>query len=178
MYSLVHTEGIVLKSYYQGEKDLFLSIFTKDLGHIFAKVSGVRDLNSKHRYCVQDYSLSNFALVKGKTGWKITNTSIIKSLYFENLDKTKRDIILRILTLVKRFYLGEEANPQTYDDLLIGFENILNAQNLNDIELEEAKTVANFLFDLGYVSQRINFEDKDLQSIRKIINFGIKNSGL
>ncbi len=180
MYSITHTKGIVLKSHDLGERDLFLSIFTRDLGHIYAKVSGVRDLKSKHRYSVQEYSLSNFALVKGKTGWRITNTSFLKSFYFESLDKTKREVILKILSLVKRFYLGEETNEKIFDDLLIGFENILNLNTKEKIELEEAKILANFLYDLGYVeSQNKILENAEqLRELRKIINRGIKNSEL
>ena len=180
MYSITNTQAIVLKSYDMGEKDLFVSLFTKDLGQIYAKVSGVRDLKSKHRYAVQEHSLIETSLVQGKTGWKITNSSFIKSYYFESLGKKKREVILKILSLVKRFYLGEEKNEKVFEDLLEGFERILQADSKENIELEEVGTVADFLFDLGYIESRVQRAENsgDLKRLRKIINNGIKSSGL
>ena len=180
MYSITNTKGIILKSHDIGEKDLFLSIFTKDLGHIYAKVSGVRDLKSKHRYAVQEHSLINLALVKGKTGWRITNTSFIKSFYFDLLDQYKREVILKILSLVKRFYLGEESNEKIFEDLISGFEKISDANSNEEIAKVEAETVAKFLYDLGYMeSGEWRVESGNyLKELRKIINKGIKSSEL
>ena len=178
MYSITHTKGIILKSHDIGEKDLFLSIFTKDLGHIYAKVSGVRDLKSKHRYCVQEHSFINLALVKGKTGWRITNTSFLKSFYFDLLDQYKREVVLKILSLVKRFYLGEEANEKVFQDLINGFEKISDAISKEEIDKAEAETVAKFLYDLGYVDNSVKNTDFNIEELRKIINRGIKSSEL
>jgi recombinational DNA repair protein (RecF pathway) len=181
MYSITTTKAIVLKSYDSGEKDVTLSLFTRDLGQIYAKVSGVRDLNSRHRFAVQEHSLSEISLVQGKNGWRITNTNFIKSYYFD-LNKEKREErrekILRILSLVKRFYLGGEANEKVFEDLLIGFEDISNANTDKDIELCEAQIVANFLYDLGYVGSEPTQKSVNVTELRKIINEGIRTSGL
>jgi len=106
MYSINNTQAIVLKSYDSGEKDAAISLFTKEFGQLYAKVSGVRDLKSKHRYAIQDHSFINVSLIKGKAGWRITSSSFIKSFYFDIEDKNKRDKILKILSLVD--FLAEE----------------------------------------------------------------------
>jgi DNA repair protein RecO len=192
VYSITHTKGIILKSHDLGEKDLFLSIFTRDLGHIYARVSGVRDLKSKHRYSVQEHSLVNLALVKGKTGWRITGTSLLKSFYFDfpaevETNLFKREVTLKILSLVKRLYLGEEANEKIFEDLLLGLEKIIKANTKEEIENMEAETVVRFLYDLGYVEDHEIvknifdfgfFDNEDKMLLRKIINNSIKTSGL
>jgi DNA repair protein RecO len=183
MYSITHTKGIVLKTHDLGEKDYFLSLFTEDLGQIYARVSGIRDMKSKHRYSLQEHSLVDVSLVKGKTGWRVTNSSHIKSFYYDidsEKGKGKRDKILQILSLVKRFYLGEESNPKVFGDLLNGFENILRAENDEELQKREAQTVLDFLQDLGYIEERERGSEnrEQLKDMRKLINNGIRESGL
>jgi DNA repair protein RecO len=176
MYSVNNTQAIVLKSFDSGEKDSAISLFTKDFGQLYAKVSGVRDIKSKHRYALQDHSLINVSLIQGKTGWRITSSSFVKSFYFDIDDKNKREKILQILSLVKRFYLGEEGNAKIFEDLLVGFEKISNCESKEELELKEAETVIGFLFDLGYVEKE--FEGNSLKEIRKVINESIQVSSL
>lgn len=176
MYSITTTQAIVLKSYDSGERDSTISLFTKDLGQIYAKVSGIRDIKSKHRYSLQEHSLVDVSLVQGKNGWRITNSSFIKSYYFDLNNENKegrREKILRILSLVKRFYLGEEANEKVFEDLVLGFEQINQSK---DLEKEEAKIVFNFLNDLGYIEDKK--ESMSLIDLRKAINEGIRVSEL
>lgn len=173
MYSITTTRAIVLKSFDSGEKDATISLFTKDLGQIYAKVSGIRDLNSKHRFALQEHSLVDVSLVSGKTGWKITSSNFIKSFYFET-SEDEREVILKILNLVKRFYVGEEANEKIFDDLVFGFENL--SKEDRSIEEVEAEIVFNFLNDLGYIEA--SRTSMSLNELRKAINEGIKVSGL
>ena len=176
MYSINNTKAIVLKSYDSGEKDAAISLFTKEFGQLYAKVSGVRDLKSKHRYAIQDHSFINVSLIKGKAGWRITSSSFIKSFYFDIEDKNKRDKILKILSLVKRFFLGEESNEKIFEDLISGFEKMNKSTTQDELELREAETVICFLSDLGYVEKE--YQGNSLKEIRKIINESIKMSDL
>lgn len=178
MYSIITTKAIVLKSYDAGEKDVTISLFTKDLGQIYAKVLGVRDLSSKHRYALQEYSFVDVSLVQGKLGWKVTSSNFIKSYYFEISEKNKKETILKIISLVKRMYLGEEANIKIFESLLCGLDKIINSKNQKDVELIEAQTVADFLYYLGYVGQQPTADSQKLKELRRIINEGIKSSGL
>jgi DNA repair protein RecO len=174
VYSIITTKAIVLKSFDSGEKDATLSLFTKDLGQIYAKVSAVRDLKSKHRYALQDHSISDVSLVQGKNGWRITSSKFDKSLYFD-IEKEKRETVLNILNLVRRFYLGEEANEKVFEDLILGLEK-LQASEIENAEQIEVEIVFSFLADLGYIE--INHESLSLKELRKAINEGIKVSRL
>lgn len=178
MYSIITTKAIVLKSYDSGEKDVTVSLFTRDLGQIYAKVSGIRDIKSKHRYAVQEHSLLDVSLVQGKNGWRITNSNFVKSYYFDvNSEKreARSEKILKILSLVKRFYLGEEANEKVFDDLVSGFVKI---DETDDLEKTEAEVVFSFLSDLGYIENGSQVSDISIREMRKAINEGIKISGL
>lgn len=73
MYNIYNTDGIILKSFNIGEADKFFLIFTRELGLIEAIAQGIRKIESKNRYGLQDFSVSNISLVRGREVWRITN---------------------------------------------------------------------------------------------------------
>lgn len=175
---MITTQGIILRSIDRGESDVLLSILTKDFGQIFAKATGVRSEKSKNRFSLQEYSLSNISLVQGKGGWRITSTSHIKSFYFDHTDEIKRNTILKIISLVRRMYVGEEANHNVFEHLLSSLNEITLAEGESGVEDVEIKTLFHFLNNLGYV-ENVNAIDTDNKyELRKIINQGIRESGL
>ncbi len=56
MHHIYHTEGIILGSKNYGEAGKYYSIFTRDLGMIYASAQGVRKMSSKLRFILQDFA--------------------------------------------------------------------------------------------------------------------------
>ena len=52
-----------------------ISIFTRDLGLVFASAQGIRFEKSKLRPFTRDYSFGQFSFVKGKEYWRLTGAS-------------------------------------------------------------------------------------------------------
>ncbi|HFC76631.1 MAG TPA: hypothetical protein ENJ27_00135 [Candidatus Moranbacteria bacterium] len=82
MHNIYNTEGIVLSSFGVGEANKFFHIFTRELGLIQATAQSVRELKSKNRYGLQDFSVSDFSLVRGRDIWRITNVLSQENLFF------------------------------------------------------------------------------------------------
>ena len=107
-----HTEAIVLESAPFQEASKFLKLLTKDFGLIHASVRGVREVTSKLRYSLQDFSYARIDLVTTKHGWKI-----VSALQIENFCSVREDIkpeyvkmVTRIPQLLKRLVRGEEKS--------------------------------------------------------------------
>ncbi len=156
MYSKLSTQAIILKSEDVGEKDVFLSIFTREFGFVYAKATGVRTASSRLRFALQSMTLCFVSLVHGKTGWILTNVTFLKSYYFESLKQIQKQTIIKILHLLGRLYIGEEAHIDLFDFI----EEKLNIVSGGNIDSEEIKLLEIFIVfklleKLGYVEDHL-----------------------
>ena len=105
MHHIYHTEGIILGSGNFGETGKYYSVFTRDLGLVFASAQGVRKMSSKLRFVLQDFAYLKIDLVKGRDFWRITNVSKTNKL-----EKLQEPEILKVFAsiskLLKRLLAG------------------------------------------------------------------------
>lgn len=148
-YPIYTTPGFVLASYKTGEADKLLQIFTRDLGVVFAKATGIRKLESKLRGHIQDYNVGLFSMVHGKSGWKLTNGDVYDSKN-GNLSIRQKASLSRIASLLKRLYVGEEPNEKLFESVINFFshEMFLKEEKLGVFELVLG---IHILGHLGYV---------------------------
>lgn len=151
MHHIYHTEGIILDSRNFGEAGRYYSIFTRDLGMIFASAQGVRKMSSKLRFVLQDFAYIKIDLVKGKDIWRVTSAS--KTNELENLSRKPEilKVLVNISRLLKRLLAGEETNPDLFADLLAGFSVLEKAKEFSEIHNIEAIIVLRMLNNLGYI---------------------------
>jgi hypothetical protein len=83
MYHKHTTFAFVLNVSPSGEKNHFITLFTREFGMIRAKAQSVRVADSKLRYALQEFSYIEVSLVKGKEIWRITNALPVYNVYFE-----------------------------------------------------------------------------------------------
>jgi hypothetical protein len=83
MYHKHTTFAFVLNVSPSGEKNHFITLFTRGFGMVRAKAQSVRVADSKLRYALQEFSYIEVSLVKGKEIWRITNALPIYNVYFE-----------------------------------------------------------------------------------------------
>lgn len=195
MYSKLSTQAIILKSDDIGEKDVFLSIFTREFGFVYAKATGVRTKSSRLRFSLQPMTLCFISLVHGKTGWILTNATFFKSYYFESVKQIQKQTITKILYLLGRLYIGEEANTELFDFI----EEKLNIASGDTVGGEEVKTLEVFIVfkileKLGYVEDHVSIKilakndayteevqryiQDNREKITPFINSAIRTSGL
>ena len=73
MHPIHTTPGFIIGSRPSGEAGKMISIFTRDLGLVFASAQGIRFEKSKLRPFTQDYSFGQFSFVRGKEYWRLTS---------------------------------------------------------------------------------------------------------
>ena len=168
MYSKLSTQAIILKTEEMGEKDVFLSIFTREFGFVYAKATGVRTQSSRLRFALQPMTLCFISLVHGKTGWILTNATFIKSYYFESEKQFQKNTASKITHLLGRLYVGEESDLELFDFLEQEFDRLVG----NDFDQERLKQLEIFIVfklleKLGYI--------EDHATVRPILNQNMFN---
>ena len=151
MHSIYHTEGFILGSQSYGEADKAITIFSDLFGLIRANAQGVRELKSKLRYSLQNYSRSDISLVQTKNGWRITSASLISN-YLDDFrtDRQKFLLLVRISSLLRRLLQGEEINNELFKVLSEGFD-FLAGLGSEMVANFEPIFVLSILHRLGYV---------------------------
>jgi DNA repair protein RecO (recombination protein O) len=154
MYTIYSTKGIILGNSARGEASRLLSIFTEELGHIYAYAQGIREEKSKLRGALQNYSYSKIELVRGKIGWRVTNAECIHiylSSHAQKKEVSALETIARISTLLKRLLQGEEKNEALFSDVAHGF-TLLSSSSVPETYMQalEVALVVRILHHLGY----------------------------
>lgn len=150
MHHIYHTEAIILGSKNYGETGKYYSIFTRDLGMIYASAQGVRKMSSKLRFVLQDFSYVKIDLVQGKDFWRVTSASKTNMLGMLTKDKEIFQIVSNVSNLLKRLLAGVEPNQELFSDLISGF-SILEKSKIEDLQNIEAVIVLRILNNLGYI---------------------------
>jgi recombinational DNA repair protein (RecF pathway) len=148
MYEKYQTEALVLRSYERGEADRVFALFTREFGLVWARASSVRRESSRLRYSLQNYSISNVSLVRGKTGWRAVGATA--RTHIEG-GVTAAATFARIASLVERLVNGEEKSEYLFATL----SDAHAALRRESRELHgaiELLCVARVLYALGYVS--------------------------
>ena len=162
MHHIYHTEGIILGSKNYGEAGKYYSIFTRDLGMVYASAQGVRKMSSKLRFILQDFAYLKIDLVQGKDFWRVTSAS--KTNKLEQLTKNPRTlkVFSNISKLFKRLLAGVERNDVLFTDLVNGLSILEKTKTNEELRNIEAIIVLRILSNLGYIGR-----DEKLQSLVK-----------
>lgn len=151
MHHIYHTEGIILGSKSYGEAGKYYSIFTRDLGMIYASAQGVRKMSSKLRFILQDFAYLKIDLVQGKDFWRVTSAG--KTNMLEQLSKNSGtlEVFSNIANLLRRLLAGVEPNEALFTDLINGLVILENTKIKEDLQNIEAVIVLRILNNLGYI---------------------------
>ncbi|MCX6751516.1 MAG: DNA repair protein RecO [Candidatus Nomurabacteria bacterium] len=150
MHHIYHTEGIILGSGDFGETGKYYSIFTRDLGMIYASAQGVRKMSSKLRFVLQDFAYLKIDFVRGKYFWRITSAS--KTNKLENLSEPEIfKVFVNISKLLKRLLAGEDPNRELFSDLINGLSVLEKSKTKEELRNIEAIIVLRILNNLGYI---------------------------
>lgn len=115
------TDAVVLGAYNTGEANKTYVLFTELFGLVYCQARSVRKEGAKLAAHLQPMSRSRVSLIRGKKGWKVVGSVELCNLYYE-LERAPdvRDMMVRILKLLRRLVRGEEKNHSLYTALLEG----------------------------------------------------------
>ena len=151
MHHIYHTEGLILGSKNYGEAGKYYSIFTRDLGMIYASAQGVRKISSKLRFVLQDFSYIKVDLVRGKDFWRLTSASKTNQLESILQKPETLKVFANIARLLKRLLAGEDANQDLFRDVLNGLFILEKNKKIENLQNIEAILVLRILSNLGYI---------------------------
>ncbi|MBI5005317.1 MAG: DNA repair protein RecO [Candidatus Lloydbacteria bacterium] len=114
-YHIYTTDGIVLGSVSVGESNRYLYVLTKNLGLLGVRAQGIRELRSKLRFALTDFSHVRVALVRGKDVWRVTSAVPFSSYQALFFDKEKLRVFARIASLLRRLVVGETEHAALFD---------------------------------------------------------------
>lgn len=160
-YHKYHTEGWVLGAYPRGESSQYVWILTRDMGMVSAVAQGVRELASKLRYGLQQFSVSDVELIRGRDAWRVVRAEPHGVFATSTFALEKRRLLAQLALLVRRLappgggFAGEhdshEDHAQLYDEI-IRIHRTLASEDYTADELGtlEAVSVARLLDAFGY----------------------------
>ncbi len=163
MHAIRTTPGFITSSRPSGEAGKLISVFTRDLGLVFASAQGIRFEKSKLRPFTQDHSFGLFSFVRGKEFWRLTSaqegTDMRTDVNIANAaDRPRRvdesrTLLARIASLLDRLLHGEEAHPELFDCIEMSSRFLADSPELNAEEMEtlESLVVIRMLRHLGYI---------------------------
>ncbi len=149
-YQIYTTQALILKRIPYDANVSYL-LYTKDFGLISALATGVRKSESKLRYALQEYSLIDISLVKGRSTWRITSAILEKNLFTSTKYREAKAVIARICTQVMRLVVGQEKDERLFESLVCGLRE-LTVCNRTEISSLEILIMIRMLYILGYVS--------------------------
>lgn len=165
-YHIYQTEGFIIDSIDTGEANKLVTLYTADLGLIYAAAQSVRVQQSKLRQSLQDLSFASLALVRGKELWRVTSSRKLISLYDRRIPVAGRMVMARILAFVKRMVTGESPNAELFSILsdlsAFCFAEREKIKTKDGAEAIELITQLRILDVLGYATA-----DKTLQKYLK-----------
>lgn len=109
-HHIYHTHGFILGGTAVGEANKYITIFTRELGVIGAVAQGIRKIDSKLRYSLQDFSYAHVDVIRGKHSWRITSAAPQSDFDQLRADPAKFALYAKLLGIIRRLCSGEEPN--------------------------------------------------------------------
>jgi DNA repair protein RecO len=198
MYHIYRTKAIVIAEKSIKDDDKYLFLLTKDFGLIRASALGIRKNLSKLKFALQVFSIADISLVRGKSGYRITNAQIEKNVFYVDNSKDFIKSLSQVFNLLQRLIQGEEFNPEIYnhtESVIYYFIKEFKSFYIQKAQDLEIILVSKILYELGYfdktqqikafIEEKINenhFKYLEKEANRKKlvseINKAIKNSHL
>jgi len=158
-HHIYQTNGIILGQFSTRESNLYLRIFTKELGLIGAHVQGARELKSKLKHSLGIYTYGYFDLVRGKEMWRVISADKVDRFGNILMDDTKKVIFARMLALIQRL-TPEETQPENFFENSIRSLDFFAKEELTTEEIRgfESMFVMRVLENLGYWGEDKRFD--------------------
>ena len=134
-----------------GERSRRIWLFGREVGLVVGKVQAGRALQSKLRNAVQDFTIGNFSLVRGKSEWKVVGARVGDNI-FERVrsEPEKVRVAASILNLIKKLV---EEGRETHElfDAVKNFMIHLPGIPADDLKSAECLILLRVLHKLGFL---------------------------
>lgn len=167
MKRLVKTDALVLRKRSLMDKDIMLTLFTKDYGKMTVVAKGVKKLTSRRSAHTQTGNLVSLELYTKSDRYYLQDTNIISAFSQIKIDHEKVNYLYQMLFIIDRLLPEQQTEPEIYN---IAVRFLIYSSKSQKIAPEK---FAGYLHDiirvLGYGTEDSNLTDI-LRNIEEIIN--------
>jgi len=128
----IKTECVILKKLPYKEKDLFVVLFSKDLGKILAKAKGGLKINSRWGSLLETMNLIKTNLYKRGDYFYITESKVIDTFINIKRDVEKSFIAMEILKLIDKTQTQNSDSEKIFQLLVSVLKAIKNTNSLKE----------------------------------------------
>lgn len=115
MNHLFRTEGIVLNSIKLNEADKIVTIFSNNYGKIRAIAKGVRKIRSKFGSSMENLTVVNLLLFKGRSINIISQSEIVISFFSQGKDVLRYGLAINCAEIIDKITVEEDPNRKLYN---------------------------------------------------------------
>jgi len=155
--STYKTKAIVLRENDYINADRLFYIYTQSQGKVTLMVKGGKKIQSKLTPHLQNFSVTNLLIVKGRTFDRLASSQILQNYQDIKNNFEKIAIAYNFLELVDKLTHVHHPDEKIFD-LLVEYLEVLNDNNLDTIQLKNLSNyfTVRFLGLLGYSLQLYN----------------------
>lgn len=158
-YQTYQTTAVVLKGTDLKEANRYYHLLTREFGVVQASAQAVRVERSKLRYSLQELSLVEVSLVRGKE-WRVVGSRLPEHWWKEfGGEREKLRLVAQFCALIARLSPGEGQNLYLFDTLLESVKALkFLSGGKRELLLCELLSVSRFLYSLGYLPLREEYK--------------------
>ncbi|MFN4033787.1 MAG: DNA repair protein RecO [Fimbriimonadales bacterium] len=116
------TEGIVLRRWYAGEYDKWVSFLTPEHGKLRARVRGARKPKSKMGMLTEPLNLLRARVIEGKAQRLLVQPQLARSYVQVRGDLERLSVALAMCETIDRWLPDEQVEPEAYAVLIVALE--------------------------------------------------------
>lgn len=151
MYRKQHTKGLVIYHRDEGSDSRRIGLLTQEFGLLSVKVQAARQVGSKMRPGVQDFTAGEFSLIHGKSGWRLAGVRVHKNFFsIYGPTSTKTRVMANVLNLVRKL-VGEGERDQIIFETMDNFLEFMVLAKEEEVSLLECLILLRVLHHLGYM---------------------------
>jgi recombinational DNA repair protein (RecF pathway) len=108
------TQALVLARQPVAEASALVTLLTRDVGLVRARVQGIRHPGAKLASALQTFAQSSVILVAGKEGWRVSG-AVLEHNWFQELPRAARLRAARIAVLLMRLVQVDAPDQALFD---------------------------------------------------------------
>jgi recombinational DNA repair protein (RecF pathway) len=158
VHQIHETDALILGGVAVGERDRVVALLSPELGLVRARVRGVRQISSKLRSAIEDWSRVKAYLVRGKGEWRLTNVVLEEQLFPALLASGGLPSVTRAARLVARLAKGEGDGAAPHAALLALARFAATPRDPRTLDAAETVCALRVLRGLGYLRESPSLE--------------------
>ncbi len=176
MYKKFKTEAIILKKKDLLDKDLLISVFTKDQGKLKLFAKGVKKITSRRLSYIQTGNLVNLVIEKRKDNiYYLFEINLISGFLKIKEFNKKIKILFQYLFILDKLLPENQKEVIAYDLTKKFFIDLSNGKNIEEFLEKLLNDYLNkLLISLGYINKNYSYKEV-IEIIQQLINDRIIN---